>query len=239
MNDSIVEKIYAIFAGWSSVMHFQCKEGCAFCCTRNVTITALEGQRIIAFSLNQKPAGWLADRLSDLPPVRPAAQTTNEFIKETFANGQSSQPLEHSATPCPFLDDDRCSVYSVRPFSCRCFFSTSHCGDSGSATVPDSHLYGSMAVMQIIEHLGQFEIWGNMTDVLMAILDNSSHHRNSSQSPSGDRMSQSRHNVRLAQPLPGFIIPEKEKEEVNILLRLLFSQKIGNKTIEQILNGQQ
>jgi len=78
--------------------------------------------------------------------------------------------------------------------------------------------------MQIIEHLGQFDCWGNMTDVLAVTVGDA-------------RAEMLRGRLLLARPLPGFAIPEEHADSVSSLLEMIFSARIGTKTIEQILNG--
>ncbi len=72
---------------------------------------------------------------------------------------------------CPFLEDGCCSIYDVRPFSCRCFISETVCKPGVPAVIGETYLSASSAVMQIIEHLGQGEYLGNLFDVLLALCD--------------------------------------------------------------------
>ena len=91
-----------------------CRIGCAFCCTSvgNVDITTLEGMVI-------------RSHMASLPKKQrlrlEKAVLANRRDKET-------RPL----VPCPFLASDKtCSVYEVRPFSCRQLYSVKVCGDNG------------------------------------------------------------------------------------------------------------
>lgn len=69
-----------------------CKSGCAGCCKNNVAITSIEAERLATYS------------------GRTAASLTKPI---------EHAPAEFSGIPCPFLVDERCSVYEVRPFACR------------------------------------------------------------------------------------------------------------------------
>ncbi|CAK1951801.1 conserved hypothetical protein [Vibrio crassostreae] len=66
-----------------------CKAGCGNCCHINVSVTEHEAQIISSFTGLE-----LKEPLS--------------LVKPDF-----------HGTPCPFLVNEKCSVYSVRPFVCR------------------------------------------------------------------------------------------------------------------------
>lgn len=67
-----------------------CKAGCGNCCKINVSITEHEALII-------------------------SIHTGKVIAKSLFL---TSKPDFHGS-PCPFLIDDKCSIYSVRPFVCR------------------------------------------------------------------------------------------------------------------------
>ncbi len=224
MKEAILDHIYRAFERWSSHAAFACRPGCASCCTDNVTLTALEARRIARYCHKQKPPGWLLGKLGQRQPAVRPSQTTNEYVQAILAGEEDRQEPQEVCGSCLFLESGLCGIYPVRPFSCRCFASTAACRPQGSATVPDAHLYGAMAVMQIIEHLGQFDSWGNMIDLLAVTAGD-------------DRAEVLQQHLRRARPLPGFAVPEEHGGSVAPLLQALFTARIGTKTIEQILNG--
>lgn len=236
MKDAILETIYTAFAEWAPAEQFYCAPGCSTCCTRNVTITALEGRRILQSCLKMKGGEWAAQLLGGLHPHESPLRTTNEYVEDILQDRRSCQSQVISSEKCPFLADNRCAIYHVRPFSCRCFFSTSPCGDSGAAVISDTHVYASMAVMQLIEHLGQFEFWGNMVDVLVVLL-HLPEFGNFAKVGNPELLHHARTHIRRARPLPGFIIPPEEKAKIDPLLHAIFQTRLGRKTVEQILNG--
>ncbi|MBM9603908.1 YkgJ family cysteine cluster protein [Desulfopila inferna] len=237
MKVTILDTIYAVFAEWSPSEQFCCAPGCASCCTRNVTITALEGRQILNYCREMKGREWLVRLFDGLHPADPALQTTNEYVEDILHNRQNSENQAKSSESCPFLEGGRCSIYPVRPFSCRCFFSTILCGSSGAATIPDVHLYGSMAMMQLIEHLGQFDHWGNMVDVLVILVNSPEYAGSFEPLDNQELLQHARTQVHRALPLPGFILPPAEKAGLDQLLRTIFETRLGRTTIEQILNG--
>jgi len=95
-----------------------------------VTITSLEGARIVSFLLSKNGGlAPVADIIADAPKrSRHPGPTFNEFAKHCL--NQEEPPggtaSDWCLAPCPFLDDNLCTIYPVRPFGCRSFFSN-HC----------------------------------------------------------------------------------------------------------------
>jgi len=238
MKRRILEIIYQSFSQWSEQESWACSKGCAACCTQNVTITALEGEQILNHLLAEGKEKWLAQKL-DLPasPHRPQ-QTINEYARICLDGGEPEQ--DSPAGPsghCPFLENDSCSIYQVRPFSCRCFLSKEQCSPSRPALVDNKHLAASTAISQLIEHLGQFEYWGNMLDVLPAMLDISRYAPIREQLANSTLPDSSRLHALKARPLPGFLLGPEDYEQVAPLLETIFQETIEGKSVEAILNG--
>jgi Fe-S-cluster containining protein len=84
-----------------------CKEGCAWCCHKRVGTTAPEVLRIAAF---------LRQNLS-----AEAYQAVRERILRGDEQRRALKEDRWAAArlPCPLLVQDRCSVYPVRPLTCR------------------------------------------------------------------------------------------------------------------------
>lgn len=238
MKKKILNIIYTEFAQYSSSEQFCCSKGCSACCTQNVTITALEGVQILNFCKENNRESWLAHTLSSQEAGTPPLQTTNEYIASCLEGKEVDQEGSETSAMCPFLENSICTIYPVRPFSCRCFGSRQPCDQYTSALVPNHYLSASMAVMQIIEHLGQFEYWGNMRDVLLALCDGSSYHAIASRLDQPALMMQARLRTLKARPTPGFFFPEEDIGAVSTVTEAIFKTQIGEKNIEQILNGQ-
>ena len=235
MKKIILETIYSAFENWSSNQSFYCRKGCSTCCTQNVTITTLEGTRILEYCISINRRAWLLDKLNNSNGPGNPQQTTNEYILANIQGNEAIQSTNPVRGKCSFLEGNCCTIYPVRPFSCRCFASETLCDDHESATVTDPYLYGSIVAMQLIEHLGQFEQWGYMTDVLSNLIHSKEYDAfNTDESCYAQN---SPNNVRVAQPLPGYYIPPEYEEQITPLLRAIFDTHINGKTVEQIFNG--
>lgn len=233
LRHEALERIYAVFEAWSSELAFACRKGCAVCCTQGVTICETEGERIIEFVRRNDRLAWLTAQLSHLPPRRSPTCTTNDFACACL-QGQDIDPGEGSfAGICPFLRDRLCTIYPVRPFSCRCFVSSTVCQPDREAVLPSYYLSASTAVSQLIEHLDQGRYWGNMLHLLdhlspAATRDHRRPVAPSRQSPAG---------LLLARPLPGFLIGAEDHPLVAPLLEEIFAAPLGGRTLLDLLNG--
>jgi Fe-S-cluster containining protein len=237
MKSLALHKIYAVFADWSKNLPTVCTWGCSACCTRNVTITAGEGEDILRYVIAHNLSPWMAEKLAHTPTHRPATMTNNDFAAACL-EGRDTDPGDHhqNTTPCPFLEDQCCRIYPVRPFACRLFASTEKCSVTQPALVPDYYFEAATAIGQLVEHLGQREYWGNMLDVLPALLD-ISHFREIGGRLQQTRIIEARLRTLTAKPLPGFLLSEEEGGKVTQLLESIFAAEVGGKRLEDILNG--
>lgn len=84
-----------------------CKEGCNFCCHMEVTVMAPE---LIIIK------NFVDSRFS-------VSEKTNLLERIQSRNKESSQMTDEEkamgSRPCPFLVSGKCSIYLVRPFTCR------------------------------------------------------------------------------------------------------------------------
>ena len=92
-------------------------------------------------------------------------------------------------------------------------------------------------MMQLIEHMGQKEYWGNMLDVLLALCDMQINSRIAERLDNPARIMQARLRTHSARPLPGFLFTEEDVNVIGPLLADLFATRINGKSIEDFLNG--
>lgn len=235
MKEKVLHTIYDVFSEWSRDITVSCQKRCSNCCTQSVLITAVEGVEILRYIQAQKMDELFVNSMS-LKNFTPPEYTTNDFAKACLEGKDVDLSLPQNLAPCPFLIDQECSIYPARPFACRLFVSQKVCSSSQPALVPDHYFEATVAVNQLIEHLGQKEYWGNMLDVLAALLDISEFKALSDKV--GTTMSrQAKLQTLTAQPLPGFLLSEDKAGRAVSLIQKIFQAEVDGKTIEDILNG--
>jgi Fe-S-cluster containining protein len=99
----------ALFDAWrrAEPAALACREGCAFCCSLNVTVTIPELFRILDGLRRNRPRNEL---LLVLREAREYAARVSTL---------SGDQRDRVRRPCPLLDADRCSVHPIRPLACR------------------------------------------------------------------------------------------------------------------------
>lgn len=235
MKRKIVEIIFDRFESWSTQFGFACNKGCAVCCTTDVSITEPEGKLLLDFIITEHGVQWLTEKLDSAPLHRPLSQTTNEYARACLEGRDTEVEQARLGGVCPFLENEICSVYPARPFSCRCFASTVCCRREGSALLPPEYVSAATAVSQILEHVGQFSLWGTMVDVI--ILQAAAAGHISGTGRFEQNLAAARGNCLTARPLPGFLIEDKDADQVWNLVAQIFSAEIGGRSLEDILNN--
>jgi len=187
-------------------------------------MTGLEGKYIQNFILDRQKEEWFGNILQSVGPVLPPGLTTNEFATACLTGQEVDQPVHSYTEQCPFLVEQNCSIYAIRPFNCRCFVSREQCGPDHPAVVHDFILSAATAVMQIIEHLNQGGSWGNMLDILRM------------ESSDFINEKQIHQRIQRCKPLPGFLIPPQDLNMVQPLLESIFSAQVDGQSVEVTLN---
>lgn len=90
--------------------HVVCKDGCHHCCHMAVSMTGFEADRIGRF-IGKTPE---------------QANFDFEALGITGVEGFQTMMIDsYMGVDCPFLVDNRCSIYEVRPIACRVYFNLS------------------------------------------------------------------------------------------------------------------
>ena len=89
-----------------------CRSGCAHCCHQRVGVTVPEALAILSHLNETRSPKALAD-------VRHKVERV--YARTRGLNREQRNSPEY---PCPFLESSRCSIYEVRPLSCRGVHST-------------------------------------------------------------------------------------------------------------------
>lgn len=179
---------------------YACRKGCATCCTQSVTMTAWEGDLI----LDSLPPAELAAYMSKVEEgqLKRPAMTTNrylrQFIEQKAASGEESA---WSFAPCPFLVEQACAIYAVRPFMCRGFVSRTDCRQTGFAEVPPQVVLLNTVIQQVLEHLAVGRSWGLLSDIL-------------NQAGSPKPSVSGGVGLLSCEPVPGFLLDGRERRQL-------------------------
>ncbi|WP_321402303.1 YkgJ family cysteine cluster protein [Maridesulfovibrio sp.] len=90
-----------------------CAAGCSYCCSSHITLSPQEAFRIALHLAADRPEDEFI-RLTE-----ECLSAASEFVP-----GQLKVFAQSYFQPCPFLKDNRCSIYEVRPILCRNWIST-------------------------------------------------------------------------------------------------------------------
>jgi Fe-S-cluster containining protein len=165
----LLKKIYSIYEQYTNTLDLACRKGCAYCCTRNVVVTSLEGI-LIYNHLKSSSEGQLIDKVRKFTHIpRFHTQLTTNGLAELCLDGKEI-PDEQSpqvAGRCPLLKDETCSIYDVRPFECRSLISNVNCKEEGCAEQDPFSISVNTVFKQYIEHVDSQGISGNLTDMLI------------------------------------------------------------------------
>jgi len=236
LKSDILNIIYDQYDQWARRFAVACQPACPVCCTQNVTMTAVEGEEILRYIQHQGLAKWLGDILGASGQTTPPMVTTNQFAAACLAGQETNSDWPANQTSCPFLSGGLCRIYAARPFACRLFLSTRRCQPGGEAEMPAGYPGVATAICQIIEHLSQRGYWGNMSDVLLALLARPAY-QEIARHVAPDKMATARARLLIAQPLPGFLLDEEESSLASPLITAIFAREVNGKKVETILGG--
>jgi hypothetical protein len=168
-----LDRVYKIYDEFHNTLGLACQVKCAHCCTTNVTMTSLEGYKIINDLMATGKLNAI-DSLKEIPRFQPLL-TTNRMAELCAADAKVPQEdTTEEWQDCSLLTDSLCTIYDLRPFGCRCFVSRQNCGETGYANIDDFTASVNTVFLQVIEHLDAEGCSGNLYDVLqfMACGDN-------------------------------------------------------------------
>jgi len=146
-----------------------CRKFCSDCCTRNVTMTTLEGYQIGSHLLFHEQMKFLERLKTDVSLPRFQPRTSTNQIARLCAAGNDipTEETDSALGVCPLLEDNLCRIYAVRPFGCRCLVSRNKCAQTGCAEIDDFLLSVNTVFLQYIEHIDLKGRSGNLIDVLL------------------------------------------------------------------------
>ena len=175
---AVLDQIYREYEKFVDRLDIACKKYCAECCTRNVTLTTLEGYLIATHMISYGESGLLENIESALPKKRFYPLTTTNRLADLCMKGEDFPEEKHHASNerCPLLKDNLCPIYPVRPFACRCFVSKKDCRKQGYAEVDPFVLSVNNLFLQVIEHVDSQGFSGNLIDVVKFMASKNNRH---------------------------------------------------------------
>ena len=110
--------IYDIFDEFTATLDLVCKKTCAHCCSANVTLTTLEGYKIISSLHTALKADLITTVQTKLDPNRFQPEITTNQLAEFCASGVEppDEMASSGGSACFLLADNLCSIYELRPF---------------------------------------------------------------------------------------------------------------------------
>ena len=166
-----LNRVYEIYDGFSATLDLACTEKCTHCCTTNVTMTTLEGYKIVAdlIATGRLDVIHRLKGIEKMPRFQPLL-TTNRMAELCAADAKVPQEDTADAwQDCCLLTDSLCTIYDLRPFGCRCFVSRRNCGETGYADIDDFTASVNTVFLQVIEHLDAAGCSGNLIDLLQVM----------------------------------------------------------------------
>ena len=116
-----------------------CKAGCGACCRQMVPLTIFEAEALATWirTLPEARQQELAERFHQALLKISTAGLIDRMVDETwFLDNDTASKLSldylYARVPCPFLENESCSIHPIRPLVCREYLVTSapeHCYD--------------------------------------------------------------------------------------------------------------
>ncbi|GBC62792.1 hypothetical protein DENIS_3769 [Desulfonema ishimotonii] len=173
MKLAALAHIYKVYDEFSAGTAVACKRHCARCCTRNVTLTTLEAYALLQGMADSDRATLLERLRAEADKKRFQPRITTNALADRCVRGEEIPEEESDPAwgSCPFLTDDECPIYTLRPFGCRCMVSARDCRETGYADMAPFTVTVSNLFLQHIEHFDADGCSGNLTDVLLFMAD--------------------------------------------------------------------
>jgi Fe-S-cluster containining protein len=221
----LLDQIYRLFDDFIRGQKIACKRQCATCCTGNMTLTTLEGYKMLSLLDARAKSSLMKGIYDAVEQMRFKPRiTTNQMARRCMAGQDIPEEIvDPSWGPCPLLMEKECPVYEVRPFGCRCMVSKKVCAETGYAHIGDLTLTVANLFNQFIEHLDQDGMTGNLIDVLLYL----DHDKNLAAIPSEKRHMLAKGLI-PNRPIPVLMIPPEHREQMGPLLASL--KKVLRKT---------
>ncbi|BBO90125.1 YkgJ family cysteine cluster protein [Desulfosarcina ovata] len=221
---AILERMIGIYDEFLSQFDLACEKYCAHCCSANVTLTTLEGYRIIDHLETNNLIGQLETIARLAHPDRFIPKVSINRMADICARDGDlpEEPMDPEAGPCPVLTDDACPLYAVRPFGCRCMVSARNCATTGFADMDPFILTVNDVFLQHLEHIDAQGYTGNFADVMGFLADPENR-----QNYSSGRLGGAPTGLVANQPVFVLMIPPEHRKRIQPLLDQIRSIQPG------------
>jgi Fe-S-cluster containining protein len=122
--EDIMKAFYTILDKEADAIDKPCKKGCDYCCYHAIYVSFLEGYYVKSFLEHLPDARFQIIKDEWLKWMKTCSEL-NLFSRQ-LATPQlfaaHNQIYDDHKIKCPFLLDNECSIYEVRPIICRTFF---------------------------------------------------------------------------------------------------------------------
>ncbi|MBU3915790.1 hypothetical protein KKA14_09675 [bacterium] len=165
----LLKQVYKIYDDFSTELELACKVKCSACCTRNVTLTSLEGYGLIKQLESENKQDLLKQIKMEAVKRKFQPQITTNQMADMCSRGENipDEEINPGWGKCPLLTESECPVYDQRPFECRSFSSAVNCVEKGTAEMDPFTITVNTVFRQFIEHMDKDGVTGNLTDLLL------------------------------------------------------------------------
>jgi Fe-S-cluster containining protein len=130
-----------------------CKKGCGACCRQLVPISEVEARRIgrLVEELPEPRRTEIRERFARARErLAEAGLLTKLENRESFVESEATPfglAYFHAGIPCPFLEEESCSIHADRPITCREYLVTSpaaNCADPNPGNIEQVEMPGKV-----------------------------------------------------------------------------------------------
>jgi Fe-S-cluster containining protein len=160
LDDSLLSAVAEQLA--EANLPISCKAGCGACCRQMVPLSIFEAEALAAWinTLDPETRQILAQRFHQALLKFASAGlidrlATNDWLADDDSARQLTLDYFYQGVPCPFLQNESCSIHPIRPLICREYLVTSdprHCADPRSLQADPVPL--PLSFSRILNHMG-------------------------------------------------------------------------------------
>jgi Fe-S-cluster containining protein len=116
--------VNAVVAAAEAGQEISCRKGCGACCRQLVPVSRSEGERLLAV-VERLPAARRAQLAERFAAAEAAIVAGGLAERGGRPDRELSTGYFALGIPCPFLEDEACSIHPERPLVCREYLVTS------------------------------------------------------------------------------------------------------------------